>query len=95
MDLKTILNWVVGGPGAGILIYAALEEWGTALSPKGKRYVVIFGTAILVSACYAASVYAGYNPKPADAQAWIEALAPPILTALGVSQIVHGERQLS
>lgn len=94
MSVQAILNWIIGGGGAGVIVYAAIEEWGQGLSAKTKRYVAIFGTAALVTLCYVASVAAGYNPQPADAQGWIEALAPIILTALGVSQVIHGERQL-
>ena len=94
MDWKTILDWVVAGPGAGIIAYAALEEWGKALTPKAKRYVSILGTAALVAAGYAASVWWGYHEAPVDAKAWIEAIAPLIVVATGVSQLVHGAKQL-
>jgi len=95
MDWKTILEWVVAGPGAGIIAYAALEEWGKALSAKAKRYISIAGVAVLVTAGYAAAVWWGYREVPVDAKAWIEAIAPFIVVATGVSQMIHGAKQLS
>ena len=94
MDWKAILEWLFLGPGAGVAVYAAMEEWGGALQPKVKRYVSIVGTAVVVALAYGASVWWGYNPAPADARAWIEAIAPLIVVATGVSQVIHGARKL-
>ena len=95
MDWKTVLEWLFAGPGAGILAYAALEEWGGSLAPKAKRYIAILGIAVVVSLGYAASVWWGYNPAPVDVKAWIEAVAPLIVIATGVSQLIHGARDLN
>jgi len=96
MTWQEVLVWVFGGPGAGIIIYAALEEWGSKLSPKAKRYISIFGTIGLVAAAYGVSVWFGFVDNPPNTvKAWIEQVAPLALTALGMSQIIHGERQLT
>ncbi len=94
MDLQTVLAWVISGGGAGILAYLALEEFGEFLEPKVKRYLAIAFTAVLGGGAYALAVWAGYVPTPVDAQGWIEALSPVLFAAFGLSQIIHGERNL-
>lgn len=94
MDVQTVLTWIVGGGGAGVLSYALIEEFGSGLTSRAKRYLAIVLTALLGAGAYAASVWLGYVPAPETAQGWVEALAPVAFTAFGLSQIIHGERQL-
>ena len=95
MDLKTLLVWIISGGGSGVLAYALLEELGAALSPKAKRYVAIASTALLGVTGYMLAAWLGYVTAPITTQGWIEVLSPIILTAFGLSQVIHGARQLS
>ena len=94
MDLKTVLTWIVSGGGAGVIAYLLLDELGAYVAPRTKRYIAIALTAGLGTLGYAAAVWLGYVPTPVDAQAWIEALSPVLFAAFGLSQIIHGERDL-
>lgn len=94
MDLQTVLVWIISGGGGGVLAYALLEEFGANLTPKGKRYVAIAGTAVIGVLAFLAAAWLGYMAMPVTPEAWVEALSPIILAAFGVSQIVHGARQL-
>ena len=94
MTWEEVLKWIFGGPGAAIIVYAALEEWGQNLPAIYKRYIAVLGTPLLVAGGYAAAVWWGYVENPGPWKAWVAAVAPLGITALGLNQIIHGEKQI-
>ena len=96
MELKEFLRWAVSGGGAGIIAYFLLGKWAwfTAQTAERKRYVAIAATFLLADALYLALVFAGYDARPVGVLGWIEALFLTGTTAFGLSQVIHGARDL-
>ena len=94
--LKEVLAWIVTGPGAGIAAYWILEEFGESIEPeRTKRRVALALTAAIAAACAGASVWMGYMPTPETAQGWVGIVGSAIAVSFGMSQMIHGERDLS
>ena len=96
MELKEFLRWAVSGGGAGVLAYWLLSKWPwfSAQSAERKRYVAIAATFLLADALYLALVFAGYDAMPVTALGWVEQLFLVGTTAFGLSQVIHGARDL-
>ena len=96
MELQEFLRWVVSGGGAGIIAYYILSRWGwySQQNAERKRYLAILVTFVLADVFWLAMVWAGYNAAPANALGWVEQLFLVGTTAFGLSQIVHGARDL-
>lgn len=96
MELKEFLRWAVSGGGAGIIAYFLLGKWRwfAAQDAERKRYVAIAATFLLADALYLALVFAGYDAMPVGVLGWIEALFLTGTTAFGLSQVIHGARDL-
>jgi hypothetical protein len=96
MELKAFLQWAVSSGGAGIIAYFLLGKWPwfAAQDAERKRYVAIAATFLLADALYLAMVFAGYDVMPAGALGWVEQLFLVGTTAFGLSQVIHGAREL-
>lgn len=96
MNLNEFLRWAVSGGGAGIIAYFLLGKWRwfAAQDAERKRYVAIAATFLLADALYLALVFAGYDAVPVSALGWIEQLFLTGTTAFGLSQVIHGAREL-
>ena len=96
MELKEFLRWAVSGGGAGIIAYFLLGKWRwfAAQDAERKRYVALAVTFLLADAFWLAMVFAGYDVMPAGVLGWIEALLLTGTTAFGLSQVIHGARDL-
>ncbi len=96
MELKAFLQWAVSSGGAGIIAYFLLGKWRwfAAQDAERKRYVAIAATFLLADALYLALVFAGYDAMPVGVLGWIEALFLTGTTAFGLSQVIHGARDL-
>jgi len=96
MNLNEFLRWAVSGGGAGIIAYFLLGKWRwfSAQDAERKRYVAIAATFLLADALYLALVFAGYDAMPVGVLGWIEALFLTGTTAFGLSQVIHGARDL-
>lgn len=93
--MEEVLAWIVSGPGAGIAAYWILEEFGESLQPeRTKRRVALALTAIIAMLCAGASVWMGYIPTPETAQGWVGVMGSAIAVSFGMSQMIHGERDL-
>jgi len=95
MELSAFLPWVTT-VGAGLLAYWLLDEVPalTRLGPKAKRRLAYILSAAVAILAYLAMMGMHYVPVPADARAWIEVLFVVGTGAFGLSQIIHGEREL-
>ncbi len=96
MELREFLNWVISGGGAGVIAYWLLGRWGwfARQTAEIKRYVAIAATFILADIFWLAAVCAGYSQAPADTLGLIEQLFLTGTTAFGLSQVIHGARDL-
>ena len=96
MELKEFLRWAVSGGGAGIIAYFLLGKWAwfTAQTAEHKRYLALAVTFLLADALWLAMVFAGYDAMPVGVLGWIEALFLTGTTAFGLSQVIHGAREL-
>jgi len=96
MELKEFLRWAVSGGGAGIIAYFLLGKWAwfTAQTAEHKRYLALAATFLLADAFWLALVFAGYDAMPVGVLEWIEALFLTGTTAFGLSQVIHGARDL-
>lgn len=96
MQLEGLFKWVLSG-GAGVIAYALMEEipFLATLQSKAKRYAALGIASALACLGFGAMVLFGYEAAPIDAQSWVEALFSAIAVAVGLSQIIHGERQLN
>ena len=96
MELKEFLRWAVSGGGAGIIAYFLLGKWAwfSAQTAEHKRYVAIAATFLLADALYLALVFAGYDAMPVGVLGWVEQLFLVGTTAFGLSQVIHGARDL-
>jgi len=96
MELKEFLRWAVSGGGAGIIAYFLLGKWAwfTAQTAEHKRYLALAATFLLADAFWLAMVFAGYDVMPAGALGWVEQLFLVGTTAFGLSQVIHGARDL-
>ena len=92
--MEEILTWIVSGSGAGVAAYAIINEFGGALSARAKRYVALALTAAIAAGGVGASVWLGAMPMPADAQAWVNVMGSAMFVSFGMSQVIHGERDL-
>lgn len=93
--LKEIAAWVVSGPGAGYLAYLLINEFGESLEPERTKRRVAFGLTAGIAAAFAGfSVWMGYIPTPETAQGWVGIIGSAWAVAFGMSQFVHGERDL-
>ena len=96
MELKEFLRWAVSGGGAGIIAYWLLARWPwfAAQAADRKRFVSIAVTFALADVLWLALVFAGYDAVPVGVLGWIEALFLTGTTAFGLSQVIHGARDL-
>ena len=96
MELTEFLRWAVSGGGAGIIAYFLLGKWAwfSAQTAEHKRYVAIAATFLLADALYLALVFAGYDAMPVGVLGWVEQLFLVGTTAFGLSQVIHGARDL-
>ena len=96
MSLNEFLRWGTSSGGAGIIAYFLLGKWRwfAAQDAERKRYVAIAATFLLADALYLALVFAGYDAMPVGVLGWIEALFLTGTTAFGLSQVIHGARDL-
>ncbi len=96
MELQEFLRWVVSGGGAGIIAYYILSrwEWYARQNAERKRYLAILVTFVLADVFWLAMVWAGYNAAPANALGWVEQLFLVGTSAFGLSQVIHGARDL-
>lgn len=96
MELKEFLRWAVSGGGAGIIAYFLLGKWPwfAAQTAERKRYLALAATFLLADACWLLMVWAGYDAMPVNALGWVEQLFLVGTTAFGLSQVIHGARDL-
>lgn len=96
MELKELLLWVLDRGGAGIATYWLMENIAAlvALAPQYKRYVTYAIAGVLATLAFLAFVGMGYQPAPETTRAWIEALSSVVGVAIGLSQLIHGAKQM-
>lgn len=102
MELKEFLIWLTSGSGAGVAAYAlvgplvaTLEKLTQfALTSKAKRYLSLALAGVVASGAYWGTAALGYVVAPVGAQAWLEALFSVVAVAIGLSQAIHGARNL-
>jgi len=96
MELKELLRWVVSSGGAGTIAYYILSRvrWPDSVGSEAKRYVSIAVTFLLADVCWLLMVWAGYDAMPMNALGWVEQLFLVGTTAFGLSQVIHGARDL-
>lgn len=96
MSLQEFLVWIISGGGAGVVAYWIMEmiAKNVSIGSELKRYLSLVVAGLLAAGAYMASVFIGYEPKPEDVMAWIEAIFAVIALALGLSQIIHGRLKL-
>ncbi|OQA94043.1 MAG: hypothetical protein BWY25_02990 [Chloroflexi bacterium ADurb.Bin222] len=96
MELKEFLRWAVSGGGAGVLAYWLLSKWPWfgAQAADRKRYVSIAVTFLLADVLWLALVFAGYDAMPVGVLGWVEQLFLVGTSAFGLSQVIHGARDL-
>lgn len=96
MELKELLRWVVSSGGAGVIAYYILArvKWPADVGSEAKRYVSIAVTFALADVCWLLMVLAGYDAMPLNALGWVEQLVLVGTTAFGLSQVIHGARDL-
>ena len=96
MELKQFLPWL-STVGAAILAYWLVGEISRTdvLSPKAKRRVAYGIAAVVAVGAYLLMVAMQYVPAPAGWRAWVEALFLVASGSFGLSQLIHGERELS
>ena len=96
MSLQELLTWILSGGGAGVIAYWAMENLAflVMLAPQYKRYTSLTLAACLAVVGYLAAVGMGYQVGPETAKGWIEALFSVIGVAIGLSQLIHGARQM-
>lgn len=94
--LQQFLFWVVGGVGAGVVVYFLFENVQplASLQPKHKRYASVALSAVVAMAAFAACVGLGYFDTPSGWQGWLEGLFAVAFVAVGGSQLLHGNRKL-
>lgn len=95
MELSAFLPWL-STVGAALVAYWLIKEIPrlARLGPKAKRrlaYAMSAGIAILA---YLAMMGMHYAPIPITPRSWIEVLFAVGTGAFGLSQMIHGERQL-
>ncbi len=97
-NLKELLAWVAGGPGAGVLAYWLLEHVGAlkALAPEAKRYVAFALSGGLAALAWYLSVVCGFVPAPEPTVVgWLDALVGVILLAVTTNQVTHARLVLA
>ena len=94
--LSQLLKWLMSA-GAGAAAFFIMEKVPelARLPSEAKRYVSIALSAGLAMAAFTAGVGLGYEPTPATAQAWVEALFAVGFVASGLSQVIHGRAKLA
>ena len=85
MDVKTFagaLQWVLDG-GSGYLTWLLIEEvkkhnppWLAKVSETYRWYIALGLPVIICTGLFGLVVCFGYEPVPADARGWVEALFP-------------------
>ena len=95
MELKAFLPWL-STVGAALIAYWLIGEVPrlVRLGPKAKRRLAYTLSAIVAILAYLAQMGMHYVPVPVSARAWIEVLFAVGTGAFGLSQLIHGERQL-
>ena len=96
MSLNEFLRWGTSSGGAGIIAYFLLGKWAwfSAQTAERKRYLALAATFLLADALWLAMVFAGYDVMPAGALGWVEQLFLVGTSAFGLSQVIHGARDL-
>ena len=94
-ELPDVLLWVFSGGGAGVLAYWVIgktrrPDWSAA---ETRAYALAL-TGLLAGGAYCVAVILGYEPRPGEAQGWIEELFSVCFVALLTSQAIHGWRDL-
>ena len=93
--LKEVFAWVVSGPGAGILAYLLIQEFGEKIEPERTKRHIAFALTAAIAAIFAGlSVWMGYIPAPETAQGWVGIIGSAWAVSFGMSQAIHGERDL-
>ncbi len=95
MELSAFLPWLTT-VGAGLLAYWLINEIPqfSQQSPVAKRRLAYVLSAVIAILAYLAMVGMQYTPAPETWRAWIESLFLVGTGAFGLSQLVHGERDL-
>lgn len=93
--LKEFLLWVLT-VGSGVLAYALINNVKglAALEPVTKRRVAVLLSGAFALLAWLGMVGAGYVTRPATVLAWIESVFAVVAIPFGISQIIHGERDL-
>ena len=96
VELNDLLTWILSGGGAGVVSYWLMERLAflVALPAQYKRYVSLAIAGGLAVLGYLAAVGMSYQAEPETTRAWIEALSSVIGVAIGLSQLIHGARQM-
>ena len=94
--LAETLKWLMSA-GAGVVTFFVMEKVPQLgeMSSEAKRYISIALAAALSMGAYAGAVGLGYEPMPADVQAWVESLFAVAFVASGLSQVMHGKLVLA
>jgi len=95
MELKSFLVWLTT-PAAGVLAYLIIDNGGRldALPPQWKRALAYILTAAIALSAWGVQIIFNYVPAPATWSQWIEVAFAIAMGAFGVSQFVHGARDL-
>ena len=93
--LKEFLSWVLT-VGSGVAAYALINNVKelAALEPVAKRRAAVLLSGAFALLAWLGMVGAGYTATPATALAWIESVFAVVAIPFGVSQLIHGERDL-
>lgn len=96
MELAEVLSWILSGGGAGVIAYLLMDKvWQLAELPaEKKRYVALGLAAGIAWVAYLFTLGMEYQAPPQDVRAWIEALFSIAAVAVGLSQVIHGRRDL-
>ena len=95
MDLRSLLELVIGGGAAGTLAYFVLGKWSwyAERSADTKRLIALGANAGLAVVAYLAMLGMGYMDAPVDGRAWVEGIANIVIglgsTAFATSQVWH------
>ena len=94
--LAQFLKLVVEGGLAGVGAFFLMEKVRllVGLNSDVKRYVSLAITATLGMLAFGAAVGLSYQPQPASAQAWLEALFAVAFISTNTSQVIHGYAKL-
>jgi hypothetical protein len=95
MDLVSVLAWIAGGSGAGLLSFKMMNwiTWQPAQSEL-KRYASLAMAVVLAWAAWFVLAWLGVETLPAIPQDWLVKLFAIAAPAIIAGQALHGATSL-